>query len=49
MEVSCCSSQLYKLFGVAVGSVLFPVIAALCVEDLEEDCTLMVLSDAFVT
>jgi len=48
MQVFCCSSQLYKFVGVAVGSLLFPVIATLFVEDLEEDGTLKVYSDAFV-
>jgi len=33
--------------GVAVGSLLFPVIATLFVEDLEEDGTLVVFCDAF--
>jgi hypothetical protein len=37
-----------QIGGVAVGSLLFPVIATLFVEDLEEDGTLMVVSDTFV-
>ena len=37
-----------QIDGVAVGSLLFPVIATLFVEDLEENGTLMFLSDAFV-
>jgi hypothetical protein len=37
-----------QIDGVTVGLLLFPVIATLLVEDLEEDGTLMFLSDAFV-
>jgi hypothetical protein len=36
MQVFCFSSHFVQIDGVVVGSLLFPVIATLFVEDLEE-------------